>query len=68
MAGRRDICWCIHDNSHSFKIWEAFCFVSRNVFEEVQEVDDTHSEEDEGSSEDEDNSVNREKQVLYSSY
>lgn len=36
------------------------------MLEEVQEVDDTHSEEDEGSSEDEDNTVNREKQVLYS--
>ncbi len=54
--------------SHSFKIWEAFWFLSRNVLEEVQEVDDAHSEEDEGSSEDEDNSVNREKQVLYSHY
>ncbi|KAF4095355.1 FYVE, RhoGEF and PH domain-containing protein 6-like [Onychostoma macrolepis] len=38
-------------------------FLERNVLEEVQKVDDTHSEEDEGSSEDEDNSVNREKQT-----
>ncbi|XP_050955009.1 FYVE, RhoGEF and PH domain-containing protein 6-like [Labeo rohita] len=38
-------------------------FLERNVLEEVQEVDDTHSEEDEGSSEDEDNTVNREKQT-----
>uniref|UniRef100_A0A8C2HQG8 FYVE, RhoGEF and PH domain-containing protein 6-like n=1 Tax=Cyprinus carpio TaxID=7962 RepID=A0A8C2HQG8_CYPCA len=38
-------------------------FLERNVLEEVQEVDDTHSEEDEGSSEDEDNTVNREKQA-----
>ncbi|XP_016325182.1 FYVE, RhoGEF and PH domain-containing protein 6-like [Sinocyclocheilus anshuiensis] len=38
-------------------------FLERNVLEEVQEVDDTHSEEDEGSSEDEDNTVNKEKQT-----
>ncbi|CAM4735226.1 unnamed protein product [Leuciscus chuanchicus] len=38
-------------------------FLKRNVLEEVQELEDMHSEEDECSSEEEDNTINREKQT-----
>lgn len=71
MVGRTEI-WCFWDvtplqfHSHAFKIWEAFWFLFRNVLEEVQEMKEMHSKEDEWSSEEEDNTINREKQVLYS--
>jgi len=38
------------------------------VLEEEQELEDMHSEEDECSSEEEDDTINREKQVLYSHF